>query len=215
MKSPPTPAGSIATCPWKTSSQAMHPAGTRNRQANGRSGNDAASEADRCAGAGIGRSLVLGMRGAGRSLDVSTGAGAGIDHLRRLESRQDVLIQRPAFGLDVGCRRSANVRSLVPVQAEPGQVRDGSGSRFGAHAGRVEVLDSQHHSPAAGPGRQPGDQERPGVTEVQPSRGRGRQAADQPVHGGIRVICDGHRPNDSPSCPRFDWSGGHRSYLIE
>ena len=119
------------------SSQTTGPAGTRNRQANGRSPSAAASRRRPTGtGPGIGRPFVLGVRGARGPLDLGPRAGAGVDQLAP-----------PSAG--PGPRRRPPTRSLwrkgPASQSRPSQRRSAMCRfrRLGANPGGVQVLDPE------------------------------------------------------------------------
>src|SRR5262249_8882110 len=122
------------------------------------------------AGTGISRSLVLGVgcgRGAG---DVAACAGAGVDGVQVFQTLERCCVSLEVFRLDE--------RTYVPVEAEPGEVLKDPRAGLGTNAACVEALDWQDHPATCAADREPGDQERPGVTQVEPAGGRRSEAAD-------------------------------------
>ena len=83
--------------------------------------------------------------------------------------------------------RAAGVGAFVPVQPEPAQVLQRGGGRAGLHLRVVEVFDAEDERASAGADGKPGEQERPGVAEVQRS-GRARsQPPDRLFHILARI----------------------------
>src|SRR5690606_23666350 len=95
----------------------------------------------------------------------------------RHEPRQRLLVERPALRLEVGRVGPAYVRTLVPVESEPGELLEVPQHRLRARAGTVEVLDAHQESAAAQPGAGPGEERGAGVAEVQPAARRGGEAS--------------------------------------
>ena len=73
--------------------------------------------------------------------------------------------------------RAADVRSLVPVEAEPAQVVELPRLGAGDDARPVEVLDPQDEPAARRARRQPGDERRGRRAQVEVAGGRRREAA--------------------------------------
>jgi hypothetical protein len=137
------------------------------------------------AGAAVSRSLVLGMGSRGRARDVAAGAGAGVNRAQVFQSLERGGVGLPVFGLDE--------RAFVPVEPEPAQVVESTGRCLGPDAAGIEVLDPQDHAAPGAAGRQPGDEERAGVAQMQaPGGGRGEAAGgwlETPLSKDLR-----HRP---------------------
>ncbi|MNX84865.1 hypothetical protein D3C86_1166820 [compost metagenome] len=108
--------------------------------------------------------------------DVLAGAETAIEQTARVQ------------GVDDGGVVSQVVRlaphGRLPIQTQPGQIFKDGGFVFRLAAGRVDVLDAQHKTPAGLARRYPGGQGREGVAPVQPAGGRGGEAGGE--HRPIR-----------------------------
>src|SRR6516225_8779358 len=118
------------------------------------------------AGARVCGALVLRMRRARGALDLGPRAGAGIDQLRRLEPLELGLVERTALRLDIRCIPPAQVRALVPVEAEPAQVDEDLSPGGVADARCVQVLDPENDLATCLQRGKPGDEECPRVPQV-------------------------------------------------
>jgi len=115
------------------------------------------------AGTGVGGAFVFRMGRAGGAGDVGPSAGAWIDEFTRFQPLQGFVVQGFSPGLNDGFS--------VPIKAQPFQVDQSGCGGLVANPGSVQILDAQKNLPAIMSRGQPGDQERPGMADVQPSRG--------------------------------------------
>ena len=114
-----------------------------------------------------------------------------------------------ALGLEVRRVRSADVRPLVPVEAEPAQAVHDSRDHLPRRTFGVGVLDAQHERAAVPAGIQPVEQRRAGAADVQVAGGRrGKADADHVAEGIVpseptcRADEDGERARLAPAFPR-------------
>src|SRR3569623_2072676 len=118
------------------------------------------------------------MRSAERSCKVFAGALAWIDEPSPTETLPCSPVERCAPALLVGSIGAAHVGSLVPVDAEPAKVLEGSLGVLGAAAVAIEVLHA-HNQRSTGLSRAlPSPIKRAGMSQVKmPGRRRGESAA--------------------------------------
>src|SRR5688500_4993765 len=88
------------------------------------------------------------------------------------------------FGLKVRRVRSANLRPLVPIDAEPPQSVEDTGDHFRLVSLDVGVFDAQDEAAAVAARVQPVEQRSPGAADVQVT-GRGRGEAETRSHGTL------------------------------
>src|SRR5258706_4186404 len=133
------------------------------------------------AGAGIGRSVVLGTVRRARRSDLRARAETLVDLVA--QTCQRGLVEGGALRLAIGAAPAQivagpRVGTLVPSQAQPGQLFQLARRQARSDAGPVEVLDAQGESATLRPGPQPGEDGGPRVAEVQlAGRARGESAA--------------------------------------
>ncbi len=123
-------------------------------------------------------------------LELLGGAVAAIGVLPLQEAGHRLGIDLGPLGLPVGSVRSADLRALVPVEAEPAHVLEHAAERLLGHARRVGVLDPQDERAAVVPGPEPREQGASCVPHVQRPRRRGREATAN-AHGpttGFRSV---------------------------
>jgi len=114
----------------------------------------------------------------------------GVVGLAGVEQPAGVLvIQLAALRLVVGPVRSADLRTLVPLQSEPAQVFEQLLVRRLDVAGLVGVLDAQHEFPAQPLGQQVVEQRRPRSADVQIAGRRRRETGTNGL-AHIFLICD-------------------------
>ena len=121
------------------------------------------------AGAGI-AAAGIAVWGRERLGDVGAGAEARIDEILRLEPFEGVRIAGRPLRLDD--------RLSVMGQPEPGQILENAADELRAAAARVEILDPEQESAAAGPRMGMAKRRRKGMAEVQASRRRGGETCD-------------------------------------
>src|SRR5690606_8637308 len=80
------------------------------------------------------------------------------------------------FTLEVGAELAADLRSLVPVEAEPAQGVEDGPHAVEAGALLVRVLDAQHEGAALAAGPEPVEQRRARAADVQITAGGGGEA---------------------------------------
>src|SRR5207247_6782692 len=89
--------------------------------------------------------------------------------------------------LPVRSMRPADVRPLVPVEAEPAEILKDRRLRLPGRALRVSVLNPQHEGAAAAAREQPVEQRRTGVADVEVTGGAGGKTnAHLSRSGGLR-----------------------------
>ena len=108
---------------------------------------------------------------------VLAGAGAGINASALYQRAPCFEVERTPLALFVRDEGTTNVRTFLPVDAEPMEVFQHSLSELGARALRVEVFVSEDEYAASIASTFEGDPERPSVTEVKQARGRGSDPA--------------------------------------
>src|SRR5579862_6408426 len=81
------------------------------------------------------------------------------------------------FGLAIGCIGATQVRSLVPVEAQPLEVGDQLILKAGFAALDVGIFDAQHHGSTLLPGEKPVKQSSARITDVK-MPGRRRSKSD-------------------------------------
>lgn len=127
------------------------------------------------------------MRGARGTLDVGTGAGAGIDEICVRQASDDALIVFHTPGL--------HSDFTVPVEAEPLKIGYRRFGRTRTHSAGVQVFHPKEKPAIRGSRRQPGDQEGAGVAEVETTGRRGGEAAndgDGGNHGELGLVWPRH-----------------------
>jgi hypothetical protein len=95
----------------------------------------------------------------------------GVEQLRGVRA-----VDLPALALAVRPLGAADVRALVPVQAEPAQRGENRGLALARAAHRVRVLDAQDELAAVLPGKAQVEERDVGRADVGVARGRGRDA---------------------------------------
>ena len=109
-----------------------------------------------------------------------------------LEQHRDVgAMDRGSFRLAVGCRRTAELRTLVPRQTQPPEVAQHR--RFAPHRpdGVVGVVEAYDEPAPRLPREEPVEERRSGGSDVQRPRRRGREPHPErtvEVHGGHQWI---------------------------
>ena len=102
---------------------------------------------------------------------------SGSAALHRLAERGDIAVGFAALRLPVGLVRPTDLRSLVPVQAQPAQVLEHRCHEIETEAEGIEVVVAQKEIATGGAGALGGEPEGAGVAEVEMARGgRGETA---------------------------------------
>ena len=129
--------------------------------------------------AGIGEGVsVSAVRGGLRLFDVVARAGTGIDEAGGAETIEGGAVDRAAFALRVGCGRSADIGTFVPIETKPAQILEDAGACARLHLRVVEIFHSKNEPTAAGAHGEPCEQEGTGIAEVQGTGRAGGEAAD-------------------------------------
>ena len=118
------------------------------------------------AGARINRLVLAGVRRLDRPEHILARAGAGEDLTRSLQLFESSPVERHSLALGIGPEGAADVRSLIPSEAEPLQVLQERVHKLRTHAGAVEVVIAQDQLAAGGSGAGLGDPESAGMAEV-------------------------------------------------
>ena len=100
--------------------------------------------------------------------DVGAGAEAGVEQALGAQAIQRGFVERQALRLEH--------HLAVPCQPEPFEIGEDRGDMFGAAAGAVDILDAQQEAAAVRAGIIVREDRRPGVAEMQPPRGAGRES---------------------------------------
>ena len=162
--------------------------------------------------------LVCRTRKAGAVVHPAAASGLGRLTLRLDRLGRTVAVVRPplghetighravaieALGLEVRRVRSADVRPLIPVEAEPAQAVHDSRDHLPRRTLGVGVLDAQHERSAVPAGIQPVEKRRAGAADVQVAGGRRSEADADHVAEGIV-------PSE-PTCRARGWRANRRS----
>jgi hypothetical protein len=106
------------------------------------------------------------MRGARRVLnrleDVFSAARTRV----RLELRQHLFVCFGPFRLPVWSERATHIRSLIPIQAQPLEVKQDRFFRPNPNPCKINILDPQHELPVQRSNLQPSQQRRPSIAKV-------------------------------------------------
>jgi len=122
--------------------------------------------------AGVNRLTVLGGGAGAFFLQVFLGTEAEVRFLLIEQSLGVCSIDVEAVGLPVRAEATAEVGTLVPIEAEPFQVGDELGFKAGFTAVDVRVFDAEDHGAALLAGEEPIEESGTGIADVQMA-GRG------------------------------------------
>src|SRR5262249_21728328 len=143
-------------------------------------------------------------RGGATLLELLIGAVAGIRHVRDQQAIGRGAVEIDALALAIGTRRAADVRPLVPFEAEPAEVVEHAALALGGGALNVRVVAAHHERAVIPAGEQPVEQRRPRAADVQPAR-RARREADTHrgrCHGSSTIAtAQAASPSPRPRAP--------------
>jgi hypothetical protein len=103
------------------------------------------------------------MWGTGGPLDIGSRARAWVNAVGGFELIERGFVKRRSLRLNVRRTGTSHIGPLIPIESQPAQVCKRAFTGVVASPRRVEVLDSQDHSPAGMARGQPGDQKGSGV----------------------------------------------------
>ena len=172
--------------PFATSSEANH------RRATGRSGARLdRSGGLRATGPGIAGAFVVAAMGrAGGAGHLGARAGAGIRASLGQQTLDRGVIVAAPLALSIREKGPAHVRAFVPVEAQPAQIVEQHRLAVGDDACGVQIFQPHHEGCAARARRQPRQQRRARVADVQPPGRAGCIATARSA--AIDAVLDGH-----------------------
>jgi cyclophilin family peptidyl-prolyl cis-trans isomerase len=130
------------------------------------------------AGAPIARRATRCELRLARQLEFFRRAEARIRLPLRRQAQQRRLVDRRTLALPVWPVRAADVRAFVPVEPQPAQLAQLEFEQRLVTAFGVGVLDAQNEATARGARRQPAEQGRAGIAQVQCAARTGRKTGD-------------------------------------
>ena len=122
--------------------------------------------------------FILEVRSARSAGDVGPRARARIHALAVLEALEPLFIMRRLAPTEDRTPRPSQVWTLIPIETKPAEVFERSSGSPRPQPRPVQVFDAQNDPSACMPCGQPGDQKRARVAEVQSTRRRRGEPAD-------------------------------------
>jgi hypothetical protein len=121
--------------------------------------------------------ILTPMRGLQRQLNVPPRTSTGIDQALLLKPCERGGIERGTLALHVRSEGSTHIRALFPAQTEPAQILEHGGGKLRPTTFLVQIFAAQNKNAFLCSRPFLSEPKRPGVPEVQVTRGRWRQSS--------------------------------------